>query len=379
MIQAAYIHIPFCEHICHYCDFNKVYLKGQPVDAYLEALGTEMKQIVEKTPTSSLNSIFVGGGTPTSLNERQLERLCAIIREYLPFFPDIEYTFEANPGDLSQEKLKVLFDGGVNRLSFGVQTFDEELLKKIGRTHNPDDVYESIAKAKKVGFQNINIDLMYSLPNQSIDQLKQTLQRSFALEVTHFSAYSLIIEPKTIFYQLMNKGKLQIPNEDEEAEMYHLLMNEMEKHGYHQYEISNFAKSGYESLHNLTYWNNDEYYGFGAGAHCYVNGVRSSNYGPIKKYINPLESGELPIMDAHVLSEKEKWEEEMFLGLRKVKGVSIERFITKFGKSPLDIFQQKLKELKEKGLLTIENGYIFLTRHGRFLGNEAFEAFLLDE
>ncbi|WP_338470307.1 radical SAM family heme chaperone HemW [Niallia sp. XMNu-256] len=378
MIQAAYIHIPFCEHICHYCDFNKVFLKNQPVDEYIEALGTEMKLALAQTPAHTLNSIFVGGGTPTSLNERQLERLCALIKEYLPFSQGIEYTFEANPGDLSEEKLKRLFEGGVNRLSFGVQSFDPELLHKIGRTHKPEDVYRSIELAKKVGFENINIDLMYSLPDQTIRQFKQTLDEAFALEITHFSAYSLIIEPKTVFYQLMNKGKLPIPTEDVEAKMYDLLMNEMEKHGYHQYEISNFAKTGYESIHNLTYWNNEDYYGFGAGSHGYVNGVRSSNYGPIKKYMQPLDNGNRPIMDAHRLYEKEKWEEEMFLGLRKVKGVSISRFIEKFGKSPLDIFQSKIELLKKQGLIIIENDHIFLTRHGRFLGNEAFEAFLLD-
>lgn len=378
MTGAAYIHIPFCEHICHYCDFNKVFLKNQPVDQYIEALGTEMKLALAQTPTNSLNSIFVGGGTPTSLNEKQLERLCSLIREHLPFSSHAEYTFEANPGDLSEEKLKILFEGGVNRISFGVQTFDEELLKKIGRTHRPKDVYSSIERAKKIGFQNISIDLMYSLPGQTIEQFKQTLALSFELNITHFSAYSLIIEPKTIFYQLMNKGKLQIPNEDEEAEMYHVLMSEMEKQGYGQYEISNFAKPGYESKHNLTYWDNDHYYGFGAGAHGYVDGVRRSNYGPIKKYMTPIMNGELPIMDAHPLSEKEKWEEEMFLGLRKVKGVSIDHFIEKFGKSPFEIFQYKIDELKKRDLIMVENGHILLTRHGRFLGNEAFEEFLLD-
>jgi putative oxygen-independent coproporphyrinogen III oxidase len=378
MVQAAYIHIPFCEHICHYCDFNKVFLKGQPVNEYLDALEEEMKQVLAQTPTKSLQSIFVGGGTPTALDLKQLANLCSTIKEHLPFDSNAEYTFEANPGDLSEEKLKVLFDGGVNRLSFGVQSFDEELLKKIGRTHRSEDVFRSIQAAKKIGFQNISIDLMYGLPGQTIQQFKQTLDISFSLETTHFSAYSLIIEPKTIFYQLMNKGKLQVPDEDEEAEMYQLLMEEMEKHGYLQYEISNFAKKGFESRHNLTYWNNEYYYGFGAGSHGYINGIRSSNYGPIKKYMTPLDKGELPIIEAHQLTEKEKWEEEMFLGLRKIKGVSIEHFMNKFDENPLELFNDKIEQLKKQGLIKIENGYISLTHHGRFLGNEVFEAFLLD-
>lgn len=378
MIRAAYIHIPFCEHICHYCDFNKVFLKGQPVDEYLDALESEMELVLAKTASDSFQSIFVGGGTPTALNEKQLEKLCSIIEKNIPYSSRTEYTFEANPGDLSEEKLKVLFDSGVNRLSFGVQTFDDELLKKIGRTHKPEDVFRSIESAQKIGFQNISIDLMYSLPGQTIQQLKQSLDISFTLGTTHFSAYSLIIEPKTVFYQLMNKGKLPIPGEDIEADMYELLIEEMENHGYHQYEISNFAKKGYESQHNLTYWNNEYYYGFGAGAHGYVNGIRRSNYGPIKKYMTPLNKRELPTMEMHTLTDKEKWEEEMFLGLRKVKGVSISQFINKFGKNPLEIFQGKMEQLKKQELIQVENDYISLTRHGRFLGNEVFEAFLLD-
>jgi putative oxygen-independent coproporphyrinogen III oxidase len=377
MTRAAYIHIPFCEHICHYCDFNKVFLKGQPVDEYLTALEEEIKLTLAETPTRGLDSIFVGGGTPTALNVMQLERLCQIIRDHLPFNKNIEFTFEANPGDLSGDKLKVLYDSGVNRLSFGVQSFNDELLKKIGRTHKAEDVFRSVDAAKRIGFHNISLDLIYSLPGQTLEDFKQTLETSFSLETTHFSGYSLIIEPKTIFYQLLNKGKLQLPDEDDEAAMYELLMDQMEKHGYQQYEISNFSKKGYESRHNLTYWNNDHYYGFGAGAHSYLTGVRRSNYGPLKKYMTPIENRQLPIMDENLLTNKEMWEEEMFLGLRKTKGISINHFSQKFGKSPLVIFENQIEQLKKKKLIDISEGYIFLTQHGRFLGNEAFQAFLL--
>lgn len=378
MVQAAYVHIPFCEHICHYCDFNKVFLKGQPVDDYLTALEKEIKLTLSMTPTKSLNSIFVGGGTPTALSEKQLERLCSMIQYHLPFTNEAEYTFEANPGDLTEDKLKVLFDLGVNRLSFGVQSFNDELLKRIGRTHKAEDVFRSVEAAKRVGFHNISIDLIYGLPGQTIADFNQTIETSFSLETTHFSGYSLIIEPKTIFYQLHNKGKLQLPDEDDEAAMYDLLMNQMEKHGYQQYEISNFSKKGYESRHNLTYWNNEHYYGFGAGAHSYINGVRRSNYGPLKKYMNPLENHQLPIMDESKLSEKEMWEEEMFLGLRKIKGVSVEHFIEKFAKSPLVIFEEQIHELVKKELILVKDDYISLTKKGLFLGNEVFQAFLLN-
>lgn len=376
MIGAAYIHIPFCEHICHYCDFNKVFLKGQPVDEYLQSLGKEMAIATQESPPDVLNTIFVGGGTPTALNEKQLEVLCETIHRYLPFNEHTEFTFEANPGDLSAEKLKVLYDAGVNRLSFGVQTFNDELLERIGRVHRKKDVFRSIEAAKKTGFQNISVDLIYSLPGQTVADFKETLETSFTLDIEHYSGYSLIIEPKTVFYNLMRKGKLPLPGEDMEAEMYEVLIEQMNKHGYEQYEISNFAKKGYESKHNLTYWNNDHYYGFGAGSHGYVDGKRRSNFGPLKKYMEPLEDGKLPIIEEHELSKVEKMEEEMFLGLRKTKGVSIRRFSEKFAENPLSYFKDEINELVNKDLLMVENDDIKLTHKGRFLGNEVFQNFL---
>ncbi|MFE8703225.1 radical SAM family heme chaperone HemW [Cytobacillus sp. FJAT-54145] len=376
MIKAAYIHIPFCQHICHYCDFNKVFLKGQPVDEYIEALGREMDLTLEKYPTTNLDTIFVGGGTPTSLNEKQLDRLCQLIREKLPVGENIEFTFEANPGDLSQNKFQTLYDAGVNRISFGVQTFNDELLKKIGRTHRAKDVFTSVELARNTGFNNISLDLIYSLPEQTISDFKSTLETAFSLDVPHFSGYSLIIEPKTVFYNLMKKGKLPTPGEDAEATMYELLMTEMDKHGYNQYEISNFSKEGYESKHNLTYWNNDYYYGFGAGAHSYMNGLRQSNYGPLKKYMEPIEQGLLPAVESHEVTKIEKMEEEMFLGLRKIKGVSKLQFLKKFGEDPLELFKKEISDLEAKQLLTIEADYIQLTKKGRFLGNEVFQSFI---
>ncbi len=376
MIQAAYIHIPFCEHICHYCDFNKVFLKGQPVDEYLDCLAEEMSLTLQETPTNHLNSIFIGGGTPTALNEQQLEKLCLMIKDKLPYNKHTEFTFEANPNDLSEEKLRILFDAGVNRISFGVQTFNEELLKKIGRTHRKADVFHSIEAAKKIGFENISIDLIYSLPGQTVADFKETLETSFSLNLQHYSGYSLIVEPKTVFYNLMTKGKLPLPGEDVEAEMYEILMEEMEIHGFKQYEISNFSKPGFESRHNLTYWNNEAYYGFGAGAHSYVNGFRVSNHGPLKKYMDAIHSSQLPIVDKHEVTKTEKIEEEMFLGLRKTTGVSIDHFIKKFTENPVEIFHQELSDLTERKLITVTKEHIQLTKKGRLLGNEVFQAFL---
>ncbi|MDM5156515.1 radical SAM family heme chaperone HemW [Bacillus sp. DX1.1] len=379
MIQAAYIHIPFCQHICHYCDFNKVFIERQPVDQYLQYLEKEIINTVEKVPFENMKTIFVGGGTPTALNMEQTEKLLAIINRRLrPFAPNCELTFEANPGDLPKEKLNLLLDGGVNRVSFGVQTFRDELLQKIGRGHTKEDAFLAIREAQEVGFTNINVDLIYALPTQTIEDVKETLEIAFTLGVQHFSAYSLIVEPKTVFYNLMNKGKLRLPGEDHEAKMYEIVMDEMEKHGYKQYEISNFSKEGYESRHNLTYWNNEAYYGFGAGAHSYVNGQRIQNVGPLKQYFSKIDETGFPYLDIHEVTRKEQMEEELFLGLRKIAGVSKLEFMKKFGVEMNEIFGKQLLDNKEHGLLQEANTHVSLTRKGKLLGNEVFQSFLMD-
>jgi putative oxygen-independent coproporphyrinogen III oxidase len=375
VVKSAYIHIPFCEHICHYCDFNKFYLEGQPVDEYLISLGKEMKSRVGKGNSEEIDTIFVGGGTPTALNAKQLDQLCAGITGNLPFNKG-EFTFEANPGDLTEDKLKVLIDHGVNRLSFGVQSFNDDLLKGIGRSHRSKDVYASLETAQKVGFTNISIDLIYSLPNQTEEDFQDTLKKALELQLPHYSAYSLIVEPKTVFYNLMRKGKLPLPSQEQEANMYELLMDTMAKYGINQYEISNFAKEGYESKHNLVYWDNNEYYGLGAGAHGYINGVRYSNYGPLKKYMEPINEGSLPTIQEHHVIREEMMEEEMFLGLRKVEGVSRAAFSEKFGCSIESVFKPSLEEMQNRKLLLVDDERVALTKHGRFLGNEVFQSFL---
>lgn len=376
MVQTAYIHIPFCVHICHYCDFNKVFIKGQPVDDYLKALQVEMERTIQQSNDNELKTVFVGGGTPTSLSQEQLKTLLTTIRNTLPIRQDAEITFEANPGDLTEDKLMVLREGGVNRLSLGVQSFDEQLLKKIGRTHQVEDVYRTVENAKKHGFQNVSIDLMYGLPGQTLESFVHSLQETFQLNIQHVSSYSLIVEPKTVFYNLMRKGKLHLPSEDDDAKMYETLLQMTKQHGFHQYEISNFAKRGFESKHNLTYWNNEEYYGFGAGAHSYVDGVRKSNIGPVNHYIQQIKDGKLPILEEATLTLTEKMEEEMFLGLRKTEGVSIENFQEKFKQNPLQLFSEQLESLKKKRLIDISSGHIKLTKKGMFLGNEVFQAFI---
>lgn len=376
-MKAAYIHIPFCEHICHYCDFNKFFIKTQPVDEYLAALETEMQHTIEQKGEQELKTIFIGGGTPTSLTVSQLNQLMNSIHRVLkPTKNLIEFAVEANPDELSLEKLHVLKAAGVNRLSFGVQTFEDDLLKKIGRVHQKKDVLTSFERARAVGFDNISLDLMFGLPHQEKHHVMNSLETAFSLGAEHYSVYSLIVEPKTVFYNLMQKGKLHLPPQEREAEMYELVMDEMERHGLKQYEISNYAKPGFESQHNLTYWSNEDYFGFGAGAHGYVDGIRNVNAGPVKHYLELIDQTGFPYKETHHVTKAEQIEEEMFLGLRKIEGVKSADFQAKYGAAPEALFSTVLEDLEEKGLIVNDDKGIRLTRKGKLLGNEVFQAFL---
>lgn len=379
MIKGIYIHIPFCHQICNYCDFNKVFFQHQPVDRYIDAILKELEMYVQENEAKlQLQSIFLGGGTPTSLNEHQLERLLKGIEHIIPNARNLEWTSEANPDELTLEKINVLFSNGVNRLSLGVQSFQGNLLEKLGRTHKNEQVFEAIENAKNVGFQNLSIDLMYGLPGQTMDDWKKTLKIAMQLKLQHYSSYSLLVEPKTVFYNLHAKGKLQLPTEELEAEMYAYLMDEMDKIGKFQYEISNFASSGFESIHNQIYWNNEEYAGIGAGAHGYTAGVRTSNIAPILKYIQAVEEGQFPYLSRHAVTEKEAMEEQLFLGLRKTNGVSLRQFEQRFGKSIEEVFGEVLQQQQLKNNLIIEDDYLKIPRHARVIGNEIFSQFLLD-
>ncbi|MEK4531000.1 radical SAM family heme chaperone HemW [Solibacillus sp. FSL K6-1554] len=381
MARGVYIHIPFCHQICNYCDFNKVFFKNQPVDEYIEALGREMEMTVAQMPEAFTNieTIFLGGGTPTALSAQQIEKLLGLITKHIPMLSVKEFSSEANPDELTIDKLQALYNGGVNRLSMGVQSFDQSLLEKIGRTHSNEHVYETIQNAKNVGFENISIDLMYGLPGQTMEQWQETLEKALALKLPHYSAYSLIVEPKTIFYIQYAKGKLHLPTEDLETDMYSVLMDTMEAHGLKQYEISNFANEGYASTHNKIYWDNDEYAGFGAGAHGYLEGIRYSNVAPIKKYIEMVMAGERPLLHEHGVTADEKLEEQMFLGLRKSAGVTHEEFEMKFAQPMLSIYKEIIDQLKEEQLIELDSEGIRLTRKGRFIGNEVFQRFLVGE
>ena len=372
-----YIHIPFCHQICHYCDFNKVFFKNQPVDKYIESIGQELALMkMDGVSFENIETVFLGGGTPTSLSEKQLDRLLAIIHNYVDVSSLREFSTEANPDELTYDKLLVLKSGGVDRLSIGVQSFDGDLLTKIGRTHGPDDAARVVADARKVGFDNISIDLIYGLPEQTRNQWEDTLKKALELDLPHYSGYSLIVEPKTVFYNLMNKGKLPLPGEDIEAEMFHMLNDQMARNNRHQYEISNFAVPGHQSIHNKIYWENTTYAGVGAGAHGYLGGVRYSNIGPIAKYMEKVNSGERPIQNSHIVTDTEAMEEEMFLGLRLSEGVSSSVFQKKFGKSLDEVYGTTFNSLIQNGLVEKSGEKFKLTKIGVFRGNEVFQQFL---
>ncbi len=374
---SAYIHIPFCEHICYYCDFNKVFIEGQPVDEYIEALLKEAQLLHQQYPAASSKTLYVGGGTPTSLSAPQLDRLLSGLRNTLPF-TEGEFTVEANPGDLTAEKLDVMKTYGVNRLSMGVQTFDNRLLKKIGRKHTAEDVYQTIALLEEKDFNNVSIDLIYALPGQSLESFRDTVKRALELDLPHYSLYSLILENKTMFMNWVRRGKLELPDQEVEAQMFLETIEAMEKAGRHQYEVSNFAKPGFESQHNLVYWNNENYYGIGAGASGYLGNLRYKNHGPIQHYLKPLKENKLPMIEEELLTRKAQIEEEMFLGLRKLSGVNKEKFKQKFNCSLVNIYQEKIDALVADGLLKETAEALILTQNGLFRGNDVFEQFLIE-
>ena len=370
---SAYVHIPFCTQICYYCDFSKVFIKNQPVDSYLEHLIEEY----DSYDIKNLRTLYIGGGTPTALSAPQLAFLLEKLTDKLDLSYLEELTIEANPGDLDQEKIAVLKDSPVNRVSLGVQTFNDRMLKQIGRSHSEKDIYENIVNLKKAGFDNISIDLIYALPKQTMEDVKTNVAKAIALDIPHMSLYSLILENHTVFMNRMRRGKLPLPKEDLEAEMFDYIIAELEKAGFEHYEISNFSKPGFESRHNLMYWDNAEYYGIGAGASGYVNGVRYKNHWPIRHYLQAVEAGNARVQE-EMLTLKEKMEEEMFLGLRKKSGVSKKRFEEKFGISFEDQYGAVVSELTQQGLLVPDRDIVRMTKQGLFLGDTVAEKFILE-
>ncbi|MBY0158332.1 radical SAM family heme chaperone HemW [Paenibacillus lautus] len=374
--EAVYIHIPFCTNKCFYCDFNSYVLKDQPVMDYLRALDKEMELTVQANPPGRIKSIFVGGGTPTVLKPNEMEYFLQSVKRHFPEWSDsIEFSMEANPGTTDPEKLSVMRQGGVNRISFGVQAFQNTLLTGIGRIHDTDDVYRSLDNARRAGFDNMSIDLMFGLPNQTLDMLAESVDKALELELPHYSIYSLKVEENTLFHTMYQRNQLPLPDEEDELNMYLLLMERMKAAGYKQYEISNFAKPGFESRHNMTYWRNEDYYGLGAGAHGYVGRRRHVNIKGVNPYNEAANKG-LPRLESFEISREEAMEDFLMVGLRVLDGVSGRRFREQFGISMEEVFAGPLNKMVGAGLLdATEDGYK-LSSKGILFGNDVFGEFI---
>ena len=376
MVKGLYIHIPFCDHICTYCDFPKLITKGQRHEDYIQALLIELKHYEKQIGFHQLQSIYIGGGTPTALSVKQIQPLFDYLHQAINMNQILEFSIEANPENLTEEKVKYLLSQGISRFSLGVQTFDETLLKRIGRQHGSEHVQQAVATLKANGMHNINLDLIYAIPGQTIEQLKEDLKKAVSLEVEHISAYSLIVEEHTQLYLAYMKDQLALTDNEIEAKMYEVVMDYLSNYGYQHYEISNFAKS-LPSLHNQWYWKNEEYIGTGLGAHGYINGCRYQNTRSINTYISSLKNNDLPIIEKNLLSQEEKIEEEMFLGLRLIEGVNLKMISQKYELDIEQLYQKSLEKMIVAGHLERIGNQIRLTHQGLLMANEVFEQFLL--
>lgn len=370
---ALYIHIPFCLKRCGYCDFNS-YTQLEYVPSYMDSLKREIS--FYSSLKRKITSVYIGGGTPTVLGERELSSLIDAIHKGFDLSPDLEFTVEANPETVTAGKLKVLKEGGVNRISFGLQSFKDELLKAIGRIHTAEGFLKKYAMAREAGFDNVNVDLIFGLPGQKVEDFMDTLKKLVGLSPEHISCYSLSVEEGTKFYELQEKGQLLLPSEDEERAMYHSARHFLQENGYSHYEISNFAKAGRESRHNLVYWTYGDYLGLGAGAHSFLDGVRFYNAYGLKDYIDRVKARGEAVENRERISEEEQQAEFMILGLRLVRGVEKTKFFERFKKDLDLVFRQALEKLKDKGLILNEKDRVRLTERGLDLANEVFVEFL---
>ena len=377
-----YIHIPFCKQKCYYCDFVSYSNKCSEVKEYIESLKKEIEEF--DFSNYKVTSIYIGGGTPSYIDSIYIVEILSELKEKLKCnlieFKDIEITIEVNPGTVDTKKLNDYKKLGINRLSIGLQSTKNDILKKIGRIHTYQEFLEIYKLARETGFKNINIDLMIGIPGQKIGDLKNTLQDIIKLEPEHISVYSLIIEENTPIEKMLENGEIKLPDEDLERNMYWYVKNTLELNGYNHYEISNFAKLGKESRHNLNCWNLEEYIGFGVAAHSYLNGIRFSNTINVEEYIQHIENNRkeenIQIEESQSLEDKKN--EFMMLGFRKIQGVDIARFKEKFIDNPIFLYRENLNKLVEEGLIEVDLNHIKLTNKGIDLANLVFEEFVDD-
>ena len=354
-MKNCYIHIPFCSKICSYCDFCKMFYNKKFVSNYLEALDREIYDVYRG---EELETIYIGGGTPSSLDILELKKLFSTL-EMLDRSNSCEFTIECNIENTDEEKIKLFSEVGINRISFGVESFNKKNLSLLERESSYEKVVELVKLCRKYRINNINVDLMYALPDEDIEVLRKDLEMIFSLDVEHISTYSLIIEDHT---KLSINGIKNI-SEDLDSEMYDVICNEMKNHGYSHYEISNFCKKGYESRHNLCYWNNKSYYGFGLGASGYIDNRRYSNTRSLNEYID----GNI-ILEEDYLTDDDIMEYEVILNLRKKEGISLNDFYSKYEVNFSDVFDYKY--LVEKKLLILENNHLYIPEDKWYISNE---------
>lgn len=365
----VYVHIPFCKRKCYYCDFISFCEKDELQEKYINTVIQEIEDFFNLNKNVKIKTIYIGGGTPSFIDGKYIEKIMNTFNKE----GVVEATIEVNPGSASLEKLKKYKECGINRLSIGLQSTEYRLLKKIGRIHNYNDFLATYNLAREVGFDNINVDLMIGLPGQTIEDVKSSLNKVINLNPSHISVYSLIVEENTIIYNLIEQNKIVLPDEELERNMYWYVKNYLELGGYEHYEISNFAKKGKMSLHNLDCWNQKEYVGFGASAHSYLNRKRFCNIGVLEEYIKDFKNTKEV---QEVQSFYETKQEYMLLGLRKIKGVCISDFKNKFGENPIFLFKNELNKLIEEGLLEITTNNIKLTNKGLNFANLVWEEFV---
>ncbi|HHY40370.1 MAG TPA: radical SAM family heme chaperone HemW [Syntrophaceticus sp.] len=377
-MTALYIHFPFCLQKCRYCSFNSIPIPRNVmlVTGYLQALEREIALYASHYPNESLSSIYLGGGTPTVLPAETLCRILFYCRENFAFSPEIEITIEANPGTVTQGMLQLLRDAGVNRLSLGVQSFKSAELQMLGRSHSVSDVYAAYDAARKAGFDNINLDLIYALPGQSLQSWRENLCSAIQLGPEHLSIYGLSLEEDTPLADDLKKGKLEACSEEMHISMWEETASMVAKAGFIRYEISNYAKPGKVCRHNITYWENKTYLGVGAGAHGYYDHVRYGNENNIQKYIERVEKGEFPRAFEEHQSQKEEMVDTIIMGLRLTKGLSRQKFARRFGCSFESLYEKELKKMVEDGLMAISDEAIFLTERGQILSNYVLSHFV---
>ena len=380
-----YIHIPFCKQKCYYCDFVSFSNKQNLIEQYIEAVKKEInKYFKDENFLKSYNvtTIYIGGGTPSYIDSKYILEILELLEKNLidnkTKFDDIEITIEVNPGTVDKEKLEQYKKAKINRLSIGLQSTNNNLMEEIGRIHTFEQFLEAYNTAQNVGFDNINVDLMIGLPNQNIEDIKESLAQIIQLNPTHISVYSLIIEEGTAIEKLIRENKLKEMDEELERNMYWYVKNTLELNGYKHYEISNFAKKGKESKHNMNCWLQKEYIGIGTAAHSYMKNVRYSNCNNIEKYIKNMEEEEnkkiYEIEEIQELDDRKK--EYMLLGLRKIDGVQVSKFKEKYIDNPLFIYRKELNLLVEEGLINIDGDFIRLTNKGIDFANLVWEKFV---